>query len=171
MALLDADDLYAGYGETEILHGVTASVDSKEIVSVIGPNGAGKSTLIKTIIGLLTPTKGSIRFQGAEIAGRNPEELVAEGLGYVPQAHSIFPSLTVLENLEMGAITRRGGGLHRAGQRLGSYAPWRFGRKAKGGPPPRPEISEAEFRARVDHVLHIFPNLEPKVRQKAGALS
>src|SRR5438445_10880045 len=118
VALLEFKDVFAGYGETEILHGVSGTVEQGEIVTVIGPNGAGKSTLIKTIIGILKPSRGAIRCREVEIAGRQPEDLVTDGLAYIPQTHNIFPTLTVRENLEMGAITRRPGWLHQAGEAL-----------------------------------------------------
>ena len=105
--LLEAQDLHSGYGEMEILHGVSIALDEGEMVAIIGPNGAGKSTLIKTIFGLLRPTKGRVTFRGADITGKHPRDLVLNGLAYVPQSNNTFPSLTVLENLEMGAITRR----------------------------------------------------------------
>lgn len=88
----------------EILHGVSLEVREGEIVSIIGPNGAGKSTLMKTIFGLLKPTQGQIAFKEEEIAGLPPNEIVRKGLCYVPQVDNIFPSLTVEENLEMGAF-------------------------------------------------------------------
>ncbi len=163
-------DLYAGYGETEILHGVTARVDPGEVVVVIGPNGAGKSTLIKAVIGILKPSKGSIRFREYEIAGRNPEDLVPEGLAYVPQNKNIFPTLTVLENFEMGAITRRPGFLYEASRSLGSKLR-AVARRTRPGPPPSAAMTEADFQARVDWILGIFPNLKPKIRTPAGSLS
>jgi ABC-type branched-subunit amino acid transport system ATPase component len=171
--VLEVRDVYAGYGETEILHGVSARVDDGEIVAVIGPNGAGKSTLIKTVIGVLKPTKGSIQFRGAEIAGRNPEDLVPEGLAYIPQNRNIFPTLTVLENLEMGAITRRPGWLHQASERITPFLPWNLVHRGDGGslPSPRGRLSREEFQARIDHITDILPNLKPKLRQRAGALS
>src|SRR3972149_4580139 len=129
MGLLEGLDLYSGYGETEILHGVSVRLESGEIVAIIGPNGAGKSTLIKTVIGLLKPTKGKVTFESRDITGWNPEDLVLEGLAYVPQTSNTFPSLTVLENLEMGAITRRPGvigNFHRSlRSRLRSLGPGR----------------------------------------------
>jgi len=88
----------------EILHGVSIEVGVGEIVTVIGPNGAGKSTLMKTIFGLLTPTAGQITFAEEEIIGLSPDRVVRRGMGYVPQVENIFPSLTVHENLEMGAF-------------------------------------------------------------------
>lgn len=108
--VLEVRDLVAGYGEVEVLHGVSLRVAAGEIVAVIGPNGAGKSTLMKAIVGLLRPRAGQVLFLGEEISGLPPEQLVARGLCYVPQADNVFPSLTVQENLEMGAylLGRRG---------------------------------------------------------------
>jgi ABC-type branched-subunit amino acid transport system ATPase component len=108
MSLLEVDSVVAGYGETEILHGVSLSVEEREIVTIIGPNGCGKSTLIKTVVGLLQAKKGRVSFRGENIAGVAPESIVRKGMCYVPQAGNVFPSLTVHENLEMGAFTRTG---------------------------------------------------------------
>jgi ABC-type branched-subunit amino acid transport system ATPase component len=91
----------------EILHGVSLDVAASEIVTLIGPNGAGKSTLLKTLFGLLRPKSGRILFRGEDITGLAPSTLVRRGLSYVPQTENVFPSLTVQENLEMGAVTRR----------------------------------------------------------------
>ncbi len=101
--LLRADGIHAGYGKMEILHGVTLGVRPGEMVSVIGPNGAGKSTAFKTIVGLLHPTSGRILLDGNEITGLPPYEVLRLGLAYVPQGRIVFPQMTVLENLEMGA--------------------------------------------------------------------
>ena len=106
MSLLEVIDIIAGYGETDILESVSLELGEKEIVSIIGPNGAGKSTLLKTIFGLLTPRKGSIKLQDEEIIGLSPNRIVERGISYVPQVENIFPSLTVNENLEMGAFIR-----------------------------------------------------------------
>src|SRR2546427_4283018 len=113
MPILEASDLYSGYGETEILHGVSMHLESGEFVTIIGPNGAGKSTLVKTLIGLLKPSKGRIVYEGRDITGLDPADLVVLGLAYVPQSYNTFPTLTVRENIEMGAITRRPGVLVR----------------------------------------------------------
>jgi ABC-type branched-subunit amino acid transport system ATPase component len=102
-ALLKAEGVVAGYGKLEILHGVTLEVRPGEMVSVIGPNGAGKSTAFKAIIGLLRPTSGAIHFDGREIIGLRPDQILRLGLAYVPQGRIVFPQMTVLENLEMGA--------------------------------------------------------------------
>lgn len=101
--LLKAEGIYAGYGKLEILHGVSLEVRPKELVSIIGPNGAGKSTAFKTIVGLLHPTSGRILFDGTEITGLHPHQMINRGLAYVPQGRIVFPQMTVLENLEMGA--------------------------------------------------------------------
>ena len=88
----------------EVLHDVSFRIEEKEIISIIGPNGAGKSTLLKTIFGLLKPTKGSVTFKGNSITGLAPDRIVRLGMAYVPQVENVFPSLTVHENLEMGAF-------------------------------------------------------------------
>lgn len=107
--ILEIENLHAGYGETEILHGVWLRVEKGEIVTIIGPNGAGKSTLMKTILGLLKPTTGKIVFKGKDITGMAPNKIVEEGICYVPQSENVFTSLTVEENLEMGAFLRKDG--------------------------------------------------------------
>jgi ABC-type branched-subunit amino acid transport system ATPase component len=109
MALLDVRQVSSGYGEMGILHDVSIRVEPGEVVTLIGPNGAGKSTLLKTIFGLLTPTAGRIRFQDTDITGARPPLLVRRGMSYVPQVDNVFPSLTVQENLEMGAFVRDDG--------------------------------------------------------------
>ena len=107
MALLEARDVVAGYGETEILHGVSISVNAGEIVTIIGPNGCGKSTAMKSIVGLVNVGSGSITFRGEEIANLPPERIVRKGLCYVPQTANVFSSLTIRENLDMGAFIRK----------------------------------------------------------------
>jgi ABC-type branched-subunit amino acid transport system ATPase component len=101
--LLSAEQLTVGYGKMPILHGVSLEVRRGEMVSVIGPNGAGKSTSFKTIVGFLRPTSGRVLFDGRDITGLRPDQVVRVGLGYVPQGRIVFPQMTVLENLEMGA--------------------------------------------------------------------
>jgi ABC-type branched-subunit amino acid transport system ATPase component len=104
-ALLDIHDLSAGYGEHEILRGLSLRVDEGELVAVIGPNGAGKSTLLKTLAGLVRPRAGRIALRGADITGATTERIVASGLCYVPQEANVFSSLSVWENLTIGAWT------------------------------------------------------------------
>ncbi|HET9719846.1 MAG TPA: ATP-binding cassette domain-containing protein [Solirubrobacteraceae bacterium] len=95
----------AGYGGGDILKDVTLEVPRGGITCVVGPNGAGKSTLMATISGLLRPRLGEIRFDGHVISGRSPREILGRGVAQIPQAHSLFPDMTVLENVEMGAFT------------------------------------------------------------------
>lgn len=101
--LLELKDLHGGYGEVKVLNGVDIFVRDGEIVSVVGPNGSGKSTMMKTIFGLLRPERGEIVYQGEDITMLEPFEIIRRGICYVPQENNVFPSLTVEENLEMGA--------------------------------------------------------------------
>ena len=107
--LLAVENVYAGYlQDLNILQGINFHIAPGELVAVIGPNGAGKSTLAKTIFGLLSPNQGRIFFKGEEIGGLTSDRIVGRGMCYVPQIANIFPSLTVEENLEMGAFVRQG---------------------------------------------------------------
>ncbi|WP_049923699.1 ABC transporter ATP-binding protein [Halopiger djelfimassiliensis] len=103
MAMLEVTDLDAGYGDLQILHGVDLGVAEGEYVVIVGPNGAGKSTAMKSVFGLTTYMGGSVEFNGRDITDRSPDEIIHLGIGYVPQTDNVFPSLTVEENLEMGA--------------------------------------------------------------------
>ena len=136
MALLEARDIVAGYGETEILHGVSISVDSGEIVTIIGPNGCGKSTLMKAIVGLVSVGSGGVTFRGDVISNMPPERIVRSGLCYVPQTANVFPSLTIRENLDMGAFIRKD-----------------------------------DYRARIEEMFEIFPDLADRPNRNAGSLS
>jgi len=107
VTVLEAREVTSGYGEVEILHDVSIKVEEGEIVTIIGPNGAGKSTLLKTIFGLLPCKRGGISFGDEDVTGQPPQVMVRKGMCYVPQSDNVFPSLTVQENLEMGAFTRR----------------------------------------------------------------
>lgn len=104
MPLLTVEGVVAGYGEMEVLRGVSLSVERDEIVSIVGPNGAGKSTVMKLVFGLLKPWQGRVEFDGQDISGLPPDKIVRLGLCYVPQVDNVFPSLSVEENLEMGAF-------------------------------------------------------------------
>jgi len=106
-SLLKIEEIYAGYGKLEILHGVNLKVSPGELVCVIGPNGAGKSTAFKTIVGLVRPVSGRIIFDGADITRLEPHQMVSRGLAYVPQGRIVFPQMTVLENLHMGAYIEK----------------------------------------------------------------
>jgi ABC-type branched-subunit amino acid transport system ATPase component len=101
--LLQVDRIRAGYGRIDILHDVSMQIRPGEIVSVIGPNGAGKSTAFKTVVGFLPPRSGRVLFNGESIGGLRPDRVLRRGLAYVPQGRIVFPQMTVLENLEMGA--------------------------------------------------------------------
>lgn len=136
MALLEARDIVAGYGETEILHGVSITVDTGEIVTIIGPNGCGKSTLMKSVIGLVNVGSGSVMFRGNDISNMPPEQIVRSGLCYVPQTANVFPSLTIRENLDMGAFIRKD-----------------------------------DYRARIEEMFEIFPDLADRPSRNAGSLS
>jgi branched-chain amino acid transport system ATP-binding protein len=104
--LLDVQDLRVSYGAIQAVQGISFSVDEKEIVTLIGANGAGKSTTLKTISGLLRPKGGQILYNGKDLATVAPDQIVRMGIVHVPEGRRIFPTLTVRENLEMGAYTR-----------------------------------------------------------------
>ena len=101
--MLAVDDLDAGYGALQVLDGVDLDVDSGEYVAIVGPNGAGKSTVMKTVFGLADHMSGEIQFDGEEISGLRPDQVITRGLNYVPQSGNVFAGLSVRENLEMGA--------------------------------------------------------------------
>lgn len=107
--LLEVKNVHAGYvKDLNILQGINFRIAPGELVAVIGPNGAGKSTLAKAIFGLLTPQKGEIIFKGKNIAGLKSDKIVKQGMCYVPQITNVFASLSIEENLEMGAFIRSG---------------------------------------------------------------
>jgi len=106
-ALLKLEDVHTCYGPIEALKGISLEVKEGEIVALIGANGAGKSTALMTISGVLAPRQGRIEFLGRDITGRPAHEIVGCGISQVPEGRRIFPRLTVLENLEMGAFLRR----------------------------------------------------------------
>ncbi|UYG04104.1 ABC transporter ATP-binding protein [Halomonas sp. LR3S48] len=108
MPLLEARDVYGGYGGMNILNGVDMSIEANEVGVIVGPNGAGKSTMLKAIFGLLTVSQGEILLRGEPIHNLPPNKLVQRGMGFVPQEKNVFPSLTVKENLEMGAFLKPG---------------------------------------------------------------
>lgn len=105
--ILEIKNLCAWYDQLQILYGVNIHLNKGEIVSIIGPNGAGKSTTLKTVFGFVEKREGTIVFKKEEITKATPEEMVKKGIGYVPQGRSLFPSLTVMENLEMGAYIQK----------------------------------------------------------------
>jgi branched-chain amino acid transport system ATP-binding protein len=105
--LLEATDVVAGYTpEVNILNGLALTLGPAEFVGIIGPNGAGKSTFLKAVLGLVPVRSGTVLFEGDDITGHQAHQLVQRGVGFVPQNRNVFPSLTVTENLEMGAYLR-----------------------------------------------------------------
>lgn len=140
--MLRVENLVAGYGPVTVLRGVAMNVGASELVSIVGANGAGKSTLLRTISGLIRPTEGQIRFAGADIAGESMHRIVRLGVVQVPEGRQLFPSLTVEENLLLGAFAR---------------AAW-HGQKTLRG-----ELDE--------RVYLLFPKLAERRSQLAGTLS
>jgi branched-chain amino acid transport system ATP-binding protein len=119
VALLEVEDIHAGYGKLEILKGVSLRVEAGQVVSIIGPNGAGKSTVFKTLFGLLPARQGRVRFAGESVTNRPPADLLRRGITYVPQGRNVFPLMTVDENLRLGAYIRpRSAGLDRDVERV-----------------------------------------------------
>lgn len=139
--LLEVKGLQAGYGRIHVLKGVGLRVHRQEVAAIIGPNGAGKTTLLNAISGAHPPRQGEVRFAGRLITGLGPEQLVRQGLGYVPERRQLFPTMTVLDNLILGAYHR-----------------YRQGEKDVIG-------------ADLERVFRIFPILADRKRQLAGTLS
>ena len=102
--LLEVVALEAGYDDALIVRGVDLVATTDQIVAIVGPNGAGKSTLLKAVYGLLRPRGGSVRFEGEDVTGERPDRLTHRGLNFVPQVENVFPSLTIAENLHVGAL-------------------------------------------------------------------
>lgn len=105
--MLVLDDVHASYGPIVALRGISLTVDEKELVALIGSNGAGKTTTLAAIAGVLRPAKGTIVFNNEELAGLAPERIIRKGIATVPENREIFPGLTVLENLRLGAYIRK----------------------------------------------------------------
>jgi branched-chain amino acid transport system ATP-binding protein len=106
--MLEIEGLRAGYGGVPVLNAITLRVEAGELVAIVGPNGAGKTTLFKSISGIVTPMRGSVRFEGNDLLAVAPAGRAHLGIAHVPEGRQVFPSLTVIENLEMGAYTRAG---------------------------------------------------------------
>ena len=105
--MLDIKHLRVAYGITEVLRDVTFQVPAGSIVSLLGGNGSGKTTLLNTLAGMIRPLSGSVQFEGTECAGWTADRMVKSGLAQVPQGREVWPNMTVLDNLELGAVTRR----------------------------------------------------------------
>ena len=139
--LLAVEELHAHYGKSHILHGVSLQIDAGEIVCLLGRNGVGKSTTLKSIMGLVRPSRGRVLFKERAIEGLPPYRVARLGLGYVPEERRIFPTITVRENLLMGIKgTRAGDGARENGWTL-------------------------------ERVYEFFPRLKERERQRAGTLS
>lgn len=105
--MLEIRNLSVNYGKAQVLHDVNLSVEKEEIVTILGPNGTGKTVLLRTISGLLKPAEGSITFLGERIDGLPPHEIVKRGIAHCPERQKLFPEMTVVENLELGAYLRK----------------------------------------------------------------
>src|SRR6202049_3694655 len=135
-SILEVQGVEGGYGHAKILNSVSLKLELGQLVSVVGPNGAGKSTLMKALLGLIRVTAARVLLDGKNITNTQPEDLVKLGMAYVPQNNNVFPSLSVLENLEMGAYIRRD-----------------------------------NYRARIEEMFTLFPDLRDSRQRPAGQLS
>ena len=133
MSLLEMKGIVAGYGGANILNGVDIVIDAGEIGVIVGPNGAGKSTTLKALFGLLHVSEGSVVFDGRDITNQAPETLVTSGLSYVPQEFNVFPTMSVEENLEMGAYSLRQPYRHLIDQVYGFFPPLKEKRRQAAG--------------------------------------
>ncbi len=104
MCTLLLNDISAGYGKIQIVHGISLTIEDNAITAILGPNGSGKSTLVKAVLGLSTVFSGNISFNENDITGMKPSRVVSLGIGYVPQVDNVFPKMTLKENLEMGGL-------------------------------------------------------------------
>ena len=107
MTLIRLEDVFAGYGGGDVLQGLDLGVENGSVTCIVGPNGAGKSTVLRVVSGLLNPRRGDVSFDGEEIGGRDPSDILQLGIVQVPQSHGLFPNLTVRENVLMGAYVIR----------------------------------------------------------------
>lgn len=170
--LLALADVHAGYGQQEILRGVSLAVRAGEVVCVIGPNGAGKSTLVRTIFGFLRPARGTISFDGESIGGRRPPELLRRGISYVPQGVSAFLNLSVEDNLQMAAYIRGDRSVRGDIERLFLIFPALAARRGR----PAKVLSGGERRMlEIARVLLLHPRLvlldEPTIGLAASAMA
>jgi len=149
--LLQVQNITVYYDTVLALNNISLHVNEGEIVAMIGPNGAGKSTALKAICGLLTPRSGEILFQGEKINGKQPYQLVGKGLCLVPEGRRVFPSMTIVENLEMGAYT--------IDDRLWTID-FRWRKEIK-----------SEVQSQMSKVFELFPVLKTRQKQRAGTLS
>ena len=141
MPLLEIEDLHVGYGELEVVRGISFTVERGEIVTILGSNGAGKTTTLNSLAGLISPVRGRIRLDGRDIAGIPAHEIAGLGLALVPEGRRLFPEHTVRENLELGGYLRL-----RQGKR-------------------------DEFAQSLADIIELFPRLGERFDQRAGLLS
>jgi branched-chain amino acid transport system ATP-binding protein len=141
MPLLEVDGLHVAYGALEVVRGISIAIEPGEIITVLGSNGAGKTTTLRSIAGLLHPSRGRIAFSGNDISRSPPHRIADLGLALVPEGRQLFPEHTVRENLELGA-----------------YRHLRRGRRS-------------EFAASLEEVFHLFPRVKERLDQPAGLLS
>jgi branched-chain amino acid transport system ATP-binding protein len=107
MAMLEVQELSSGYGEVQILWDVSLNLERGKLTALVGSNGVGKTTLLRTVVGLVKPWRGSVRFEGQDVTRVSPHGKAAQGIVMVPEGRQLFPSMSVYENLEMGAFTKR----------------------------------------------------------------
>ncbi len=150
---LRVEEVYAGYGKLEILHGVSVEAYPGELVAIVGPNGSGKSTLLKTIFGFTTIYRGRIIVGGRDVTRTPPSRKPIMGIAYVPQVGNVFPKLTVEENLKLSRL------VFRARARTGE-----LGSEAKRNP-------DTVFEEKLREVYKMFPVLYERRKQRAGTLS
>ncbi|WP_423460573.1 ABC transporter ATP-binding protein [Ottowia sp. VDI28] len=139
--MLEVRDLHASYGHGDVLHGLNLHIGEGSVTALIGANGAGKSTVMRTISGLMKPTRGAVLHMGQDISGLGAERVVRRGLALVPEGRKVFAPLTVAENLEMGAF---------------QYLIKR---------------DTTRYQAQLAFVLELFPKLKERMDQAAGTLS
>jgi len=156
--LLVVDGLEVTYGKIRAVKGVSFSVAAGAVVTLIGANGAGKTTTLRTLSGLLTPSAGTVSFEGRRIDGMPAHQIVELGIAHVPEGRRIFPRMTVRENLELGAFTRADTAAFLGGSR----------RRSRGDTPHPPG---GELAADLDRVFTLFPVLAERRRQAGGTLS
>jgi len=141
MPLLEVDDLHVAYGELEVVRGVSFAIERGEIVTILGSNGAGKTTTLRSLAGLIRPTRGRVRLAGKDITDLAPHQIARLGLALVPEGRQLFPEHSVRENLELGA-----------------YPALREGRRT-------------EFDQTLADVFELFPRVRERLEQPAGLLS
>ena len=140
--MLEVSDLHAGYGQIEVLHGLTFQVPKGQVVTLIGSNGAGKTTTMRALSGMIRPRAGTIRLNGREIGGLDSHDVAREGLAHSPEGRRVFPTLSVEDNLTLGAFPRL------------------TGSRPKG-----------DVKADLERALELFPRLKERREQLAGTLS